>query len=256
MPASFLKRAKAILLDFGGTLDSDGLYWFDLFYEILRGQGLALPREEFERIAGLAGRKVFQHQDIKRLGHRQTVLRLMEEIASILPDYRIDPEVATGSFVDMSLPWLRSNLDVVAELARSYRLGVLSNNWGNVEGWCREYGFSPYLEVFVDSGLEGVSKPDVRIFRIALERLGLNGRDVVHVGDRYETDIVGAKKAGLWTVWIKNPTTGQRGNDGMADVIIRSLDDLVDVVHKCVVIENSVGANDDSTASELEEFAM
>ena len=49
----------------------------------------------------------------------------------------------------------------------------------------------------IDSQLVGVEKPDPRIFAIALERLGLAPADGLYVGDIYEVDVIGARRAGL-----------------------------------------------------------
>ena len=40
---------KAILFDFGGTLDSDGIAWKERFYPIYRSCGLNLDFKEFEK---------------------------------------------------------------------------------------------------------------------------------------------------------------------------------------------------------------
>lgn len=49
----------------------------------------------------------------------------------------------------------------------------------------------------VDSGQVGSEKPDTQIFRIALERAGVEPTAVVHVGDTVSTDVIGATAAGI-----------------------------------------------------------
>lgn len=44
-------------------------------------------------------------------------------------------------------------------------------------------------------------KPNPRIFRLALEKAGLEPEDVWYVGDQYECDIVGAGNVGMFPVW-------------------------------------------------------
>lgn len=46
-------------------------------------------------------------------------------------------------------------------------------------------------------------KPDVSIFRQAVNRLGLDPSRVMHVGDSLHSDIGGASKLGITTVWIQ-----------------------------------------------------
>jgi HAD superfamily hydrolase (TIGR01509 family) len=49
----------------------------------------------------------------------------------------------------------------------------------------------------VDSGRVGSEKPDTGIFRVALERAGIEPSSVVHVGDMLSTDVIGARAAGI-----------------------------------------------------------
>jgi putative hydrolase of the HAD superfamily len=54
--------------------------------------------------------------------------------------------------------------------------------------------------IVVDSGVVGVSKPDPRIFGLALDALGVpaaSSGTVVHVGDSLRYDVTGALAAGV-----------------------------------------------------------
>ncbi|MFI7029443.1 HAD family hydrolase [Microbispora rosea] len=48
----------------------------------------------------------------------------------------------------------------------------------------------------------GFHKPDPQIYHVMLERMRLEGCDVLHVGDDPVEDVVAAQRAGLDTVWI------------------------------------------------------
>ncbi len=78
-----------------------------------------------------------------------------------------------------------------------YTLGVVSNSDGRVESLLELAGLRKYLGFVVDSAVVGVEKPDPGIFRIALERAGVEARLAVHVGDIYEIDVMGARAAGV-----------------------------------------------------------
>lgn len=56
----------------------------------------------------------------------------------------------------------------------------------------------PEYDFGVFSGLEGVEKPDPRIYEIALERAGnVAPEETLHIGDSYRKDYVPAKKVGM-----------------------------------------------------------
>jgi phosphoglycolate phosphatase-like HAD superfamily hydrolase len=64
----------------------------------------------------------------------------------------------------------------------------------------------------VDSGRVGSEKPDTGIFRVALERAGVEPTAVVHVGDMVSTDVTGARAAGIVPIHL-DPTRRCRARD-------------------------------------------
>ncbi|MCM3768704.1 HAD family hydrolase [Neobacillus niacini] len=61
---------------------------------------------------------------------------------------------------------------------------------------------APYFDHIVISGDYGRGKPDPGIFEHALSQIGLQKEDVIMVGDNLMTDILGANRAGIKSVWI------------------------------------------------------
>ena len=92
-------------------------------------------------------------------------------------------------------------------------VAIVSNSTGQVEqalrrmdvcyapaGEAGEPGKGIDVGVVIDSAVVGVSKPDPRIFALALEALGLPNADrstVVHIGDSLRYDVTGALAAGV-----------------------------------------------------------
>ena len=86
--------------------------------------------------------------------------------------------------------------------AQGYTVGIVSNSDGRVNQFLHHAGLMPFIDFVVDSGAVGVEKPDARIFHIACEQAGVNPEEVVHVGDLYEIDILGARGAGITPILI------------------------------------------------------
>lgn len=82
------------------------------------------------------------------------------------------------------------------------------------------------FDAVVISGEVGVAKPDARIFRFALDELGILPENVWHVGDDLNTDVVGAKAASLTAVWLNRGGDPQKPGAPKPDYEIRSLRDL------------------------------
>ena len=83
------------------------------------------------------------------------------------------------------------------------RLGLISNN-AVAEQFdkLRTLNIAHYFEAIVISEDVGVTKPDRRIFEIALERLGATALQTVMVGDNLPVDIHGALNANIAAVWL------------------------------------------------------
>jgi putative hydrolase of the HAD superfamily len=102
--------------------------------------------------------------------------------------------------------WEDVPADVRPSLARlravGLRLAVVSNANGTLRLLFERLGLTPAFEVVLDSAEEGVEKPDARLFRMALERLGGDAATALHVGDIYHVDVVGARAAGIRPVLL------------------------------------------------------
>lgn len=80
---------------------------------------------------------------------------------------------------------------------RGFRLAVISNADGRVEGLIRDAGIHHLFEFVIDSAVLGVEKPDPEIFLEACRRMGVDPKDSLYVGDLYPVDVVGARGAGM-----------------------------------------------------------
>jgi putative hydrolase of the HAD superfamily len=67
---------------------------------------------------------------------------------------------------------------------------------------CKKLRIAPYLDVILTSGEAGADKPDPVIFLEAVRRAGADSSQSIYLGDQYEIDIIGARKAGLATVLV------------------------------------------------------
>lgn len=83
-----------------------------------------------------------------------------------------------------------------------YRLAVISNADGRIEALLQSRGLRDHFEFVIDSEVVGVEKPDPRIFRAAVERMGVEPHECLYVGDLYPVDVVGARGAGLQAVLL------------------------------------------------------
>ena len=92
---------------------------------------------------------------------------------------------------------------LLQHLHAATKIGVITNNTSLEQREKLDVcGFTPLLDEVVISEEVGVIKPDPAIFAIALERLGCSASEAVMVGDAWQTDIIGAHRAGIRSVWL------------------------------------------------------
>ena len=144
-------------------------------------------------------------------------------------------EVYSRAFVEAmpAPPWVT---DTLARLAERHRLAILSN-WplaATIDRYAEAAGWTPHLAAVVVSQRVGTVKPHPDIFSAALEALGGPApASVLHVGDDWEADVVGAKRAGWRVAYvIGRPTdsplpASDRDARVIADLEIATIAELV-----------------------------
>lgn len=85
--------------------------------------------------------------------------------------------------------------------------------------------------VFISDEL-GVKKPHPKIFQKALQKANLKAEEAVMVGDRLYSDIYGAKRVGMTTVWFRYGKYADRELEYLdyADFTISSLEELPEIL--------------------------
>lgn len=84
------------------------------------------------------------------------------------------------------------------DLNKKYRLAVISN--GNLD--INKVGLSPYFDFSLRAGVDGKSKPELDLFRKAQDIWKLPPDSILHVGDNFSTDVIGASLASWQTCWL------------------------------------------------------
>lgn len=88
-------------------------------------------------------------------------------------------------------------------LSEKYKIGIIANQSLGTQKRLEQYGILQYIDLVIASAEEGISKPDRRIFEIALKRSGCEANNAIMIGDRIDNDIIPANLLGMYTIWIK-----------------------------------------------------
>jgi HAD superfamily hydrolase (TIGR01509 family) len=220
---------QAILFDFGGTLDADGIPWKDRFYPIYCEEGVDWDFPTFERLF-YASDNSLNEEKLDEVNYAAT---LLEQVSRVLrrgdrQDDRLGLRIAERFHVD-SLRCLERNRVLLEELSARYRLGIVSNFYGNLEFICQEIGYRKFFETVIDSARVGVSKPQLAIFQAAVDQLGCLPEQVIFVGDNPVRDMAPAKALAMPHVWL-NTLHPERQACCEDDQVIRSLLELREIL--------------------------
>ena len=216
-----------LLFDFGGTLDAPGVHWLTRFYQLYPQSGLEVAPERIKEAFYWADAHIMAHPEITTL----QFLPLMLEHATLqlrylgLPSQPYQRLLAEG-FWRAAMTSLHDSVRVLTLLRQRYTLGIISNFYGNVATLCQECGLAALCDVIIDSAQVGVSKPERRIFTLALEQLGCAPHTAAYIGDSFERDVIGAKTAGLHTIWLRGLEPRPCPDPSLVNATITTLEEL------------------------------
>ncbi len=223
---------KAILFDFGGTIDTNGVHWSEMFWDHYQRRHIRVAKTDFEKAFVTSERLLTDQADIATIDFRTLLRRqfLLQFEALGLPGAAGLAESMGDECYDEVAGIVARARTLMQAFRAVYRLGIVSNFYGNLAIVCREFSLDSLLDVMVDSAVEGVRKPDPAIFSLALARIGIGAAETFVVGDSYDRDIVPAKFLGCTTVWLKGRSWTTPKATGAADYTITSLETLKAIV--------------------------
>lgn len=165
------------------------------------------------------------------LAHDFTRLRLAA-LRRLLDDFGYDARLAEAGIEHFLAARSRIELyddadHALRDLARDYRLVAVTN--GNTD--LRRAGVAHYFEFTLSPAETGTSKPDPRMFEVALHRTGVAPEAAVHVGDEPLCDIEGAHRARMGSVWMNRAEQSWPDSFRRPLVEITSLRELRAAIH-------------------------
>jgi putative hydrolase of the HAD superfamily len=172
------------------------------------------------------------------------------QLEALVPQYRSDAwtrallangidAAALGAELGALFPLERRKRPIVYEetfavleaLRGQYMLVMLTNGAPDIqrEKIASVPALAGYFDEIVVSGDFGDGKPAPALFAYTLERIGVRSEDAVMVGDKLTTDMLGAVRSGIHSVWI-NRTEQVRTGIAEPEYTIKNLQELLPIV--------------------------
>ena len=113
--------------------------------------------------------------------------------------------------------------------AKRHPMALVTNGSNSQRAKIDAIGATVYFDTVLISEQEGIAKPDPAIFTQAMSRLNAAPERSVFVGDSLEHDMVGARKAGMMTVYL-NRIVSSDVDETLCDLVVSDLRELSDLV--------------------------
>ena len=195
---------RAVLLDVGDTLVRPDPSWRDVYARVFGSHGITATAEQFEAAFRAAWRE-WEHEGPFEATEEASFQRLMA-LDRLVFDRLGYGDLPESFFRQVDRAFRQRSAffvfpDVIPALdalqAAGLRMAVVSN-WG----WAapellQTLELARHFEVLSISARVGFQKPHPAIFRHALELLGVDPGEAVHVGDDPSADVEGARRAGV-----------------------------------------------------------
>jgi putative hydrolase of the HAD superfamily len=192
------------------------------FAEFERHHGIYLEEMHVEVLAGRIGLDDARRERFRRVFLALGVTLDPDAVDAVAAAYRRGYMTSRRA--------LEGAAALLTALRPRVRVAIVTNNLlEEQQDKLRFCGLADLVDVLVASEDVGVSKPDPRIFQIALERAGVNAGEALMVGDAWVNDIAGARHAGIRAVWF-NPRRAPKPAEPAGVAEIHALEPAADVV--------------------------
>ena len=198
---------KGILIDFGGTIDSDGIHWFNAFregYSVVQDMPEDVLRESYVYAERTLGRNQIITPDYSFCKTLQTKIVLQTQFLNSKGILFTKQDTVLDYCYNKVVKHISTVSKPVLERLRSrYPIVLVTNFYGNMHTVLREFGLDHLFKAVIESSVVGVRKPDPEIFRLGVQALGLEPAETVMIGDSADKDIIPAQSIGCKTVWLQ-----------------------------------------------------
>ena len=196
---------KGILIDFGGTIDSDGIHWFNAFsdaYAMVADVPKELLWDAYVHTERTLGRNPI-------ITPTDTFCKTLQTKIALQTEYLQSKGItitAQDTILDTCYNKVVKHISTISKpvLERiKLPMVLVTNFYGNMHTVLKEFGLDHLFKDVVESSVVGVRKPDPEFFRLGVKALGLEAAETVMIGDSPDKDIIPAQSIGCKTVWLQ-----------------------------------------------------
>lgn len=172
----------------------------------------------------------FKEYDKKSYGHSDKVMVLEAFFNEFPSKYRL-PRNYIQDFWNNNFPKCfsinQNTINIINTIKLHVKVGIITNgSTQRQKAKIINTNLNRYFDTIIISEEAGFSKPDKRIFELALNKLNVQSEDVLFVGDDLEKDIAGCQNVNIKGIWF-NPNMIKNNTDTKPYAEITSFDNLL-----------------------------
>ena len=186
-------RLRAVFIDFGGVI----VRTEDQGPRMRQAERLGMTAHDLEHI-------IFESETSQRASTGEITeeahwLAVADALGvRRLEAEKINTEFFSGDRTDTAL------LDFLRSLRPERKVGLISNAWSNLRALITRRKFEDVFDEMIISAEVGVMKPDPRIYRLALEKLGVQPEESVFLDDVL-VNVEAARSIGMRAIQFTQP---------------------------------------------------
>lgn len=202
---------KGILIDFGGTIDSDGIHWFNAFQEAY-AMVADIPHDLLWDAYVHTERTLGRNPIIKPT---DTFCKTLQTKIALQTEYLQSKGItitAQDTILDTCYNKVVKHISTVSKPALEkikLPMVLVTNFYGNMHTVLAEFGLDHLFKDVIESAVVGVRKPDPEIFRLGVAALGLEPLETVMIGDSPDKDIIPAQSIGCQTILLQGKSRSE-----------------------------------------------
>jgi 2-haloalkanoic acid dehalogenase type II len=238
---------EAVVFDLDSTLIDTQNYPIVATEWFLTKTGVSLEEKMMSYVRNLVTRYRHSiHAIVQGAPYRNPFSIIKTAMKNSLVDLEIDAKQALVDEAAQKFKLLHIELskpnDGVEELlgsldSRGLKLGIITNSFeGHAKIILANIGWSHFFSSVLDCSSVQNYKPSSLLFDRASKDLGLEPSEIIYVGDEYYSDMVGAKGAGMDTIWINKRNRSlsdlieKHGVDSTPDYVLGSVSEMCDML--------------------------
>ena len=177
-----LKNIQGVIFDYGGTIDTNSCHWAEVLWTKYMEHQVPVDKESFREAYVFGERALAKYPFVQPWHNFHDVLSIktklqvewlaeqrklpMDELQ--LQSYAVKVADSCYGYV---LDILQVTRPVVKELAKRYRLVLVSNFYGNIQTILKDFGLLDFFDEIIESSVVGVRKPDPAIYRLGVDAI-------------------------------------------------------------------------------------